>query len=167
MPLTTNNINSTLVNVSSSRDKETPRISARLHPTVTWEKTENSQKITAPFLPSLNPRPEESLFFNQPLKEITHRSKYKGKELMIEITDSNRNCLALQLCKKDIIESSKVVRASSVGNSSDILRHCAVTCHALSRSSRAFLSPSRARPIGVPTATGQPNRRPARSLAPA
>ncbi|KYN08666.1 hypothetical protein ALC62_00337 [Cyphomyrmex costatus] len=28
-------------------------------------------------------------------------------------------------------------------------------------------SPRRARPIGVPTATGQPNRRPARSLAPA
>ncbi|KYN19336.1 hypothetical protein ALC57_08309 [Trachymyrmex cornetzi] len=121
MPSTTNNINSTLVNVSSSRDKETPRISARLHPTVTWKKTENSQKITAPFLPSSNLRPEESLwFFNQPLKEITHRSKATGCHTSNETLTNKKNSV--------------------------------------------IISPSRARPIGVPTATGQPNRRPARRV---
>ncbi|KYN45402.1 hypothetical protein ALC56_00145 [Trachymyrmex septentrionalis] len=81
---------------------------------------------------TVNARGEGSgWFFNQPLKEITHRSK--------------RLRIIIQ-CKEDIMESSKVVRPRSGGNSSDILRHCAVTCHALSRSSRA---------------------RPARSLAPA
>lgn len=43
-------------------------------------------------------------------------------------------------CARRIIESSKVVRRGSGGNPSDILRHCAVTRHALSRSSRASLA---------------------------